>query len=286
MALKKNFDVGNLKKTISACSLGLLAAGFTLLAPSPFVSRAWSEVPSCEDVGNDGKCDTSDPDITAVLEEQGFFSTSHSIIVSSPIRTKNLDVYLDAGNNITMNSSFVSNGLFGSLELYAGNDISLGDGARLIATQRLLMYAGGDMVFGVGSLLKIKYRYGNMSIFAGGDIEVMDSARLAANWGIDLIAIGEIDLHPGTVLRSPEGFMAIRADDSVHAQRCTLLGESIDVTTTGTFIEFQDSLARAGYIYFASEQSLESSTIDITGSIFTTDSLVLDADVVIQDPVN
>jgi hypothetical protein len=250
--------VKSIRKMASICFITIC---FGLLVPSPFLSFAWASFP-CEDVNNDGVCEAGvDNDITSALKQNGFYSTSESIVI--PASMKGLlsykgDLSLYADKLITINGRIRA----GSLDISAGQQVILGPSASVYVTE------------------------GPMYLWSWDGAVALNGARIFARDSIDITALGqEVTVLPDSQLVTNNGRLSIFAGADVFVSRSRLRGEVLSVSAQGDNIDFQHNRVSAPPSGGMVSLSASGSVVNITGTSFENldpSMLLIDAESVIQ----
>jgi hypothetical protein len=280
-------DFGVFRNVRKMVRLWLIAACFGLLVSSPFLSLAWGGVP-CEDVNNNGVCDLGEKDITAELMNEGFYSTSESIVIPADAKellTKDESGFtLMAGKNIKVSADLTARA--GGILLVADGTISVGSEATLKAGQGDVdLNAGQDIV--IGSHATLNAREGMVYLFSwDGNIDLMARSRLYAWGGFDIVTVSEgiVTVLSGSEISSPKGELYVNAAGNVSINGSNLQAWHTNISTEASLLTFKDNVVKVSYEEGRVSLSAAGSTIDITGTQFKKldpANLTLDASTVI-----
>jgi hypothetical protein len=287
-AIPKNLGTRTLIRVGSAW---LLAACCSLFAPSPLLLSAWSSFPF-EDMNNNGVYDAGDRDVTAEIMDDGFFSTSESLVIPAEVgqlKSSKGGFVLLAGKNLTVNAGLTTKKIDSIFLQAGGGAVTVGDGAILQAGDMVNIHAGGDVIVGAHAAVKAKKGIGLVVLTSQeGSVRLMEGAELSATSSVRIVqsgAAGTVTMLPGSSLNSPDGGTVVSAVGDIAVNNSHLAIGYLRLLTEGHLIDFRDNMVvlplGGGMVFLRAAGS----TIDISGTQFknlSAGNLIMDAEIVVQ----
>jgi hypothetical protein len=247
-----------------------------LVALAPLASGAAGPAPF-EDVNNNGAWDAGvDRDISAALQPTEWwvsYATPHSIVIPAGVTfLKSVErftgFHLQAGRNITVNSSITSAVYGGMVDLRAGGTIAIAPGIALNGRDYVSLRAGGDVTVGAkASLISrgVSANLGTVHILSeNGDISVGAQVKVTTLRDVFVTALGgTLTVGPELQLTAPQG--ALLADaDGIAINGARLRAAGVQLTSAGpvAFRNNRVTLSKFGPLLIQAPGF----TVDITGT--------------------
>jgi hypothetical protein len=258
------------------------------------------------DLDNDGVFSDGDVDIEAMVEDDGYFSTSEltegraGIVVPGKVSVRTRALVLVASGDITVDGNLSANGAGAVIFLMSnGGNVTILPGTKINTASILQVVAAGDVEIGDRSQLRAKsHDFSMISVAsARGDVNVGGRCSLGASTMVEITTQtgsgGDVNVGPstrvwgGNSMRVTAG-KQVMADESLLSADAILLGShsGLEGRTAGgagmVSAHGADIHSRNGTVHIFAEG--DGGVIDLTGASVDAPghAVVLDADVVVQ----